>query len=172
MEKMPPQIKKINQLEHSSNSVSGSQWRPGSPFQSQNETVRVLNSTIIPRIWAKRCEKIRAQVSQKLIVDLEQSQSLSVRDVSSQPTQPTKSSFTHTARSIQTTCSGISMPSGCSEADHSHHHWCWANVILLILLHGKIIGGGRGDFSGVLRGGAYKKEKTGCRKARIRIAVG
>lgn len=24
--------------------VSGSQWRPGSPFQSQNETVRVLNS--------------------------------------------------------------------------------------------------------------------------------
>ncbi|KAH0884915.1 LOW QUALITY PROTEIN: hypothetical protein HID58_061011, partial [Brassica napus] len=33
-----------------SNSVSGSQWRPGSPFQSQNETVRVLNSTIIPRI--------------------------------------------------------------------------------------------------------------------------
>ncbi|WZZ54732.1 hypothetical protein YC2023_054839 [Brassica napus] len=107
-------------------------------------------------IWKidKSCEKIGAQVSQKLIVvhgiillsltaantydpqtlqmeseargrslvfslyggiylfqsdsnDLEQSQSLSVRDVSSQPTQPTKSSFTHTARSIQTTCSGI-----------------------------------------------------------------
>ncbi|CAF1864275.1 unnamed protein product [Brassica oleracea var. botrytis] len=33
-----------------SNSVSGSQWRPGNPFQSQNETVRVLNSTIIPRM--------------------------------------------------------------------------------------------------------------------------
>ncbi|WZZ36006.1 hypothetical protein YC2023_019407 [Brassica napus] len=41
-------------------------------------------------------------------IDLEQSQSLSVRDVSSQPTQPTKSSLTHTARSIQSTCSGIS----------------------------------------------------------------
>ncbi|KAH0886448.1 hypothetical protein HID58_062544 [Brassica napus] len=25
-------------------------WRPGNPFQSQNETVRVLNSTIIPRM--------------------------------------------------------------------------------------------------------------------------
>ncbi|KAF2562552.1 hypothetical protein F2Q70_00018217 [Brassica cretica] len=33
-----------------SNSVSGSQWRPGNPFQSQNEMVCVLNSTIIPRI--------------------------------------------------------------------------------------------------------------------------
>ncbi|KAL0887637.1 hypothetical protein Bca101_011620 [Brassica carinata] len=27
--------------------VSGSQWRPGSPFQSQNETVRVWNSSIV-----------------------------------------------------------------------------------------------------------------------------
>ncbi|WZZ54733.1 hypothetical protein YC2023_054840 [Brassica napus] len=27
-----------------------SEWRPGNPFQSQNETVRVLNSTIIPRM--------------------------------------------------------------------------------------------------------------------------
>jgi len=30
--------------------VSGSQWRPGSPFQSQNETVCVLNSIISLRI--------------------------------------------------------------------------------------------------------------------------
>ncbi|KAL0732062.1 hypothetical protein Bca4012_028156 [Brassica carinata] len=41
------------------------------------------------------------------ILDLDQSRSLSVRNVSSQPTQPTKFNCTPTARSIQTTCLGI-----------------------------------------------------------------